>query len=216
MKKLLLVLAAAAIFPTVSYAAPAFDPCLSAHEKVSDLRRAVAAQQPTVDAKINTATPSAEFENLWFKAQEPNARKWFDEHEAPKVRAIGGNVETAFALSFGQLKKDPPVRAVMIEQFRALLRDQQRSSSNAALASFQSDVNKSCPMDVASQSLRVAIGVIAAPVTIVTGNFEAAKNETGVLPQALRAVTGISLGDIERHGIFGGRNSFFRCPGGGC
>lgn len=217
MKKLLLALAAAAIFPAVSHAAPAFDPCLNAHEKVGDLRRAAVAQRPTVDAKINTATPNAEFESLWFKAQEPKARKWFDENEAPKVRAIGGNVDTAFALSFAQLKQEPTVRAVMTENFRALLRDQHRSSSNAALASLQSDVNKSCPMDVANQSLRVGIGVVLAPVTIVAGNFEAAKNESGALAQGLRVWTGISVGDIEKHGsIWGGSNSFFRCPFGGC
>ncbi len=216
MKKLLLALAAAAIFPSISHAAPAFDPCLNAHEKVGDLRRAVVAQRPTVDAKINTAIPNAEFESLWFKAQEPKARKWFDENEAPKVRAIGGNVDTAFALSFAQLKHDPTVRAVMTEQFRALLRDQHRSSSNAALGSLQSDVNKSCPMDVANQSLRIGIGVVLAPVTIVAGNFEAAKNESGALAQALRASTGISMRDIDKHGIWGGSNSFFRCPFGGC
>lgn len=216
MKKLVLALAAAAAFPVITHAAPAFDPCLNAHEKMGDMRRAVAAQQRMVDGQINTATPTAEFEAVWFKAQAPTARKWFDENEAPKVRAIGGNVDTAFALGFDQMKRDPKVRVVMTEQFRGYLRQEQRASSNSNLSSAQSEVSKSCPMDVASQALRVGIGAVVLPVTVVTGNLEAAKREGGVVAQALRATIGVSVADIEKHGIWGGSNSVFRCPFGGC
>jgi hypothetical protein len=56
--------------------------------------------------------------------------------------------------------------------------------------------------------------VIAAPVVI--RNVEAAGNESGALAQALRGVVGVSVRDIEKHGIWGGPNSIFRCPFGGC
>ncbi len=60
----------------------------------------------------------------------------------------------------------------------------------------------------------LAAAVIAAPVVI--RNVQAAGNESGVLAQALRGAVGISVRDIERYGFWGGPNSFFRCPLGGC
>jgi hypothetical protein len=38
-------------------------------------------------------------------------------------------------------------------------------------------------------------------------NFAAAGDESGAIAQAIRAATGVSLGDIERYGIAGGPNS---------
>ncbi|MDN3277834.1 hypothetical protein QWJ07_26460 [Frankia sp. RB7] len=47
---------------------------------------------------------------------------------------------------------------------------------------------------------------------IVAGNIKAASRESGVGAQVIRGVTGISLGDIQKHGLWGGPNSFFRKP----
>lgn len=60
----------------------------------------------------------------------------------------------------------------------------------------------------------MAAAVIAAPVVI--RNVQAAGNESGAAAQALRASIGISVRDIERYGVWGGPNSIFRCPFGGC
>jgi hypothetical protein len=60
----------------------------------------------------------------------------------------------------------------------------------------------------------LAVAVIAAPVVIK--NVQAAGNESGAGAQALRATLGISVRDIGRYGLFGGPNSFVRCPSGGC
>lgn len=60
----------------------------------------------------------------------------------------------------------------------------------------------------------LAIAVIVAPVVI--GNVHAAGNESGVGAQALRATFGISARDMDKYGFWGGPNSFFRCPLGGC
>lgn len=54
--------------------------------------------------------------------------------------------------------------------------------------------------------------VIMAPGNIVVNNIKAAGRESGELAKALRAALGISIGDIERYGIFGGPNSIFRKP----
>lgn len=59
----------------------------------------------------------------------------------------------------------------------------------------------------------LALAVIVAPAVI--GNLKAAGNESGAGAQLLR-VFGPSVKDIEKYGIWGGPNSVFRCPFGGC
>lgn len=56
--------------------------------------------------------------------------------------------------------------------------------------------------------------ILLAPVNIVDGNIKGASRESGELAKVLRVVTGISVRDIGRYGIFGGPNSIFRKPGG--
>lgn len=53
-------------------------------------------------------------------------------------------------------------------------------------------------------------------VAMVRHRMEGAARESGVANQVIRATTDISVKDIEEHGIFGGNNSFFNCPFGGC
>jgi len=54
--------------------------------------------------------------------------------------------------------------------------------------------------------------IAVAPVKIVSGNIAGTALESGELAKALRGITGVSVHDIERHGIFGGPNSIFRKP----
>jgi hypothetical protein len=54
--------------------------------------------------------------------------------------------------------------------------------------------------------------VLAVPVKIVDGNIRAASGERGEIDKVIRAVTGISVRDINKYGIFGGPNSVFRKP----
>ena len=54
--------------------------------------------------------------------------------------------------------------------------------------------------------------VISVPVKIFDGNIKAAAGEGGELAKVLRGVTGISIRDIEKHGVFGGSNSVMRKP----
>ena len=54
--------------------------------------------------------------------------------------------------------------------------------------------------------------VLVSPVTIIDGNIRGAVRESGELAKVLRGTTGISIRDVERHGLFGGPNSIFRKP----
>jgi hypothetical protein len=53
-------------------------------------------------------------------------------------------------------------------------------------------------------------------VSMIRSNMEGARRETGTVNQVIRAGTGVSVRDMEEHGIFGGSNSVFNCPFGGC
>jgi hypothetical protein len=48
------------------------------------------------------------------------------------------------------------------------------------------------------------VSILANPVKIVDGNIKAAARESGEVAKALRAVTGISVRDIQKYGIAGG------------
>lgn len=54
--------------------------------------------------------------------------------------------------------------------------------------------------------------VLAVPVKIVDGNIKGAARERGELDKVIRAVTGVSVRDIDQYGIWGGDGSFFRKP----
>lgn len=56
--------------------------------------------------------------------------------------------------------------------------------------------------------------ILLAPLNIVDGNIKGTHRESGEVAKVLRAVTGISVRDIDRYGIFGGPNSIFRKPAG--
>ncbi|MBC7602045.1 MAG: hypothetical protein H7255_05205 [Ramlibacter sp.] len=180
------------------------------------MRNAAVAGQPALDLRISTEIPTDEFERQWFKTQEPHIRQWFDANEVPKVRAVAGSVEIAFAQRFEAWKQEPTVRAEMASQYRAILKEFTHTTIDSQLGSAQKKVNESCLMDFANETLRVGIGAVVLPVTVVKGNLEAARNESGFGAQVIRAVTGISVADIIKHGPLGGPNSVFRCPFGGC
>jgi hypothetical protein len=54
--------------------------------------------------------------------------------------------------------------------------------------------------------------LLAIPVKIVDGNILAASRERGEIDKVIRAITGISVRDINEYGFFGGPNSIFRKP----
>ena len=56
------------------------------------------------------------------------------------------------------------------------------------------------------------VKLLGAPVSIIHRNIRGSKREAGAIAKALKGATGISVKDINKHGIFGGPNSIFRKP----
>ena len=81
----------------------------------------------------------------------------------------------------------------------------------SAAAGVNNDINnnkakldESCSQSEFSRFMRVTLGNA---MIIVNGNFDAAKNESGEIAKAVRAITGISITDILKNGLQGGENS---------
>jgi hypothetical protein len=218
--KRLVPIALAAIFSGFAHAGPAIDPCVNAHENMGELRKSVASEHRKHDALIAQATPTPQFEESWFNVQKASYREWFDANLAPAVRKGKGNVETAFKKSFADWQKQTEVRAAMTAQYRQIAHEilvaPVHEKDNASVRKAQQGVNSSCTMDFGNQALRVTLGAVVFPVTVISGNIDAAKREEGFGAQIVRGVTGISLTDIRKYGPLGGPNSFFHCPFGGC
>jgi hypothetical protein len=53
-------------------------------------------------------------------------------------------------------------------------------------------------------------GEIRKALNIPIGNIRAASQESGEIAKVIRATTGISIMDIQKYGLLGGENSFFR------
>ena len=189
---------------------------MNAWEKFGDMPKTFASQVQTQRAAIDQAVPPPEFEKLWFAAQEPYARKYFDANLAPAIRAGKGDVNAAFAATFANWRKDAKVQAEMTAQFRTALRalhDEGVAKGNASSTAGQQDMHASCPMDAGNQVVRVAIGAVTFPLTVISGNIDGARRESGVAAQALRLL-GPSVRDIQEHGIFCGRLQHLPPPAG--
>lgn len=214
MRRLLIAAAVASLLPALAHAGSGIDPCVNAWEKFGDMRKTFASQVQTQRAAIDQAVPPPLFEKLWFAAQEPYARKYFDTNLAPTIRAGKGDVNAAIVAIFANWRKDAKVRAEMTAQFRTALRtlhDEGVATGNASLTAVQQDMHASCPMDAGNQAVRVVIGAVTLPVTVISGNIDGVKRERGVAAQALRLL-GPSARNIQQHGIFGGECSIFRRP----
>jgi len=79
-----------------------------------------------------------------------------------------------------------------------------RAELEQTLQKRKDELNQSCKKDVFNQILRVTIGNAA---QILGSNLEAGKKESGELSKITRSTIGVSLDDIQKHGLTGGPNS---------
>jgi hypothetical protein len=82
--------------------------------------------------------------------------------------------------------------------------DSDRAELEGQIAGQKARLDEACSPTVFSQIMRSTIGNA---ILIVNGNFEAAKDESGDIAKAVRAISGISLTDIGKYGFEGGENS---------
>ncbi|MER9669939.1 MULTISPECIES: hypothetical protein [unclassified Mesorhizobium] len=218
MKKLLLAsaLGLATLGASPAFAAGAFDfldPCIKAAGDFADQRQQVRAKYENLEGSIPTMVADAEFRDAWMKAKREQARPIFDAEVAPQLAKYGlKDMDQAFDAWFKDMiaAVDPQdLQNLINETYRMMAKEevaQYRSKTEAGYDKAKSELDGSCKQDVGNQALRVVL----APIGIIGGNFEAAKDERNVVTQVFRAMTGISLKDIASHGILGGDNSELR------
>lgn len=194
------------------------DPCIAAkkgfHEGRKQMRAIVQAKMDSAD----TAKPTEDYRDLWWKEKREQLREYFDNSQfASIIKASGGDVDKAFVLwlaeqieAAGGVEK---VEAVIEDDFQKMTQLELTRQKNRTEAEFEKQKNElysDCKEDVLNQTLRVAMTMAMAPVNIIEGNWEGAKRESGELAKIVRATTGISWRDIEKYGLCGGPNSEVR------
>lgn len=117
-------------------------------------------------------------------------------------------IESIYPEAVTQDEENELVKAFYKKDYSERFRPQmikERQDLEDTLNSQEIDLNDSCSPDVVSQILRGTIGNI---LGIVGSNTEAAKNESGDIAKYIRATSGVSITDIQTHGLQGGPNSF--------
>lgn len=190
------------------------DPCIAAKDDYWDQRGKIIAQFDQAQASNTSAIAPKEFEDIWWKEKTKVLKEYFDEKIAPIIKLSGGNVDKGFDVWLAKMVSDSggadAIKKLVDEEYRrirelAILK--QKSETQSALDSKKKELYGQCPSDVASQVFRGTITIVTAPVGIILGNLEAAKNESGDVDKALRATTGISIGAIKNDGVLGGKES---------
>ncbi|GAB4520265.1 MAG: hypothetical protein Tsb0019_21160 [Roseibium sp.] len=196
------------------------DPCIEARNDFHDTRQNIMADLNRSVADVDTATPSREYRDAWFAAKRKEMRPVFDEHVAPTLAEYGvTDLDAAFASWFDRVmaqldqgELDQAITANFRHELRSF-RLKERDLTAAEFARQSDELGSACRMDAGNQALRVVLTTAMAPVDIVLGNIKAAEREANVVTGAVRATTGVSLRDIQDHGLAGGENSEVRKAG---
>jgi hypothetical protein len=221
LKKAALASLLAAAFYSPAYAGGAvdfLDPCAKPVAQFSQQERDYNAAVAEAAAKIPTAEPDEQFIADWWVAQKTALHDAFMKERGARLDNAKLDKEKAFEDWYTEEKANAnpeEMKKLITEDYRRALTAQlarERAPNDQAMAESKRDLDSSCKKDVGSQVFRSALNVTLAPFHIVAENVKAAGRESGVGAQIIRGTTGISLGDIQKHGIFGGPNSIFRKP----
>ncbi|QRY69122.1 hypothetical protein JVX98_12905 [Ensifer sp. PDNC004] len=198
------------------------DPCKKAEGQFSDGVEAARAGADALIYKWDALTyPPAEIAPLYRDALiDSLAKSWLQsETSKPLIEMAKKNDPQFEPLKF--FKESIYPQAVPLEQEREYIRLlfkadyaasirprllEQRSKVEEEIQQKKGELDDSCKPTVVDQLLRATIGNVA---SAVDANFKAAENESGEVAKSVRALTGISLGDIQKYGIAGGPNSEF-------
>ena len=218
MKKILLAsaLGLASLGGTPAFAAGAFDfldPCIKAQSDFSEQRQQMHEKFVAASASIDTMNYTPDFRDAWIKAKRKQARPIFDEQVAPVLTKYNvTDMDGAFDAWFNDMIASiapADLDALINTTFRVMAKTEVARSKAQTEQEYniaKSDLDGLCKSDVGNQVIRIA----AAPIGWIGGNFEAAKDESNLVTQVFKAVSGISPKDIAEHGILGGEKSELR------
>ncbi len=193
------------------------DPCVAAKEEFQSSRSEILDEIREQLEENTTGEPSIEFTNYWWAEKRRFLLDYFSRSElAELVKAAGGSDTEAFALWMAkQIEREGGAdrldNVVVVDEFhrlRQLVILEQRGSTEKELERAKRELYGECALELLDQ--RIGAQLTVTSLDIIAGNFEAAASERGDLSKLVRATTGISVSDIQRYGMLGGRNSEFR------
>lgn len=197
------------------------DPCIEAHETFQSQQSADLAAYDYDIKNVDIAPAPEKYRQLWMESKKKQMRPIFNEVVAPSLQAAGlvdmdkhfeGWFDEILSVRVGKDNVDALVQTHFREELKRQL-VKGKASTEAQYETASKELGSACKMDLGNQTLRVAIVAALAPVSIISNSLEAAKQESGVFNQALRASSGVSIKDIKEHGAGGGENSEVRKAG---
>lgn len=194
------------------------DPCIAAKDGFNEGRSQM---RTIIKAKMDTAAtakPNEDYRDLWWKEKREQLREYFDKSQfASIIKKSGGSLDKAFVLWLAEQIEAAggvgKVDAVIEADFQKMTQLELSRRQNLTEVQFEKqkeELYSECKEDVLNQTLRATMTMAMAPIDLIDGNWEGAKRESGELAKIIRATTGISWRDIEKHGLCGGPNSEVR------
>lgn len=224
MKANIIFLSLLTLVPSAASADIPFDPCNSQESKFASTTDAARGQMHVIQAKYqgwydNPDTLSSEMYNNYRDAIRLYLfNKW-------KITPSGSGTISSWGVSpddpvafqkfveFIYTKEIPSemekqsVHKVFRQYYEAKIKpeiDKTSAENEKIIADRKKELDESCEPTVFAQFFRVTIGNL---LITIGDNFDAAKNESGDISKAIRAVTGISVDSIQEWGLQGGENS---------
>lgn len=196
------------------------DPCKGAQKEFGSTAEALKTRADAVISEWDARQePPGEIRGLYVEAIRKAAfQAWSTNDQVkpliatlkqsdPKFDEAAYFYEKVYPAALTNEQESEMVRALFKADYQSSLRPkflEDRKSLDKKIDEQKQELDSSCKPDVFNQVIRATFG---RAILIVTGNFDAAKNESGEIAKLVRATSGISLTDIEKYGIQGGPNS---------
>ena len=196
------------------------DPCVKAGKQVKSTSEALRTNADAVLKKWDSLkTPPPELlpyykdaiklaiYNAWIG--NPLASSLIEETKKanPQFNALAFFNEKVYPTAVNPEQEADFINGAFVADYGTTLRPKILSERQALEDKIKTDKNSlddSCKNGEFDKIFRVTIGNFAG---IVASNFAASANERGDMAKAVRALSGISLTDIQKHGILGGPGS---------
>ena len=196
------------------------DPCIAATDDFRKQSARIMQVHNSNIANVMHAKVPTEYRKAWLAHWRKHLRTgYFAKNVAPTLKRMGvKDMNKAYRVWFEDKIKqvgEKRLATLIRGNFRRELlehRRQTKAQSVKVLNAQKKELDQACKPDVGNQVLRATVTILAAPFNIVGKNLKGAKRESGVGAKVLKAITGGSVKDMKKHGIFGGPNSIFRKP----
>lgn len=199
------------------------DPCIKAEGRFQTTAQSLRGNAEALISKWdNLQEPPPELKSFYVDAiKEAAYKSWIDNDQnkslikiiisaKPEFDSKRYFYDEVYSKLLNNQQENELVNTLFISDYAVNIRPRflkEKDELEKKIAEQKGELDSSCKKDVFNQVFRATIGNA---MLMLSQNFEAAKAEKGEIAKAVRAISGISITDISKHGILGGENSELR------